>query len=43
MASKPGKETRKAGKLRALAVTGSKRNADYPDVPTFAELGVNGM
>ena len=33
----------KAGKLRALAVTGSKRNADYPEVPTFAELGVNGM
>lgn len=33
----------KGGKLRALAVTGSKRNADFPDVPTFAELGVNGM
>ena len=33
----------KGGKLRALAVTGSKRNADYPDVPTFAELGINGM
>jgi tripartite-type tricarboxylate transporter receptor subunit TctC len=33
----------KAGKLRALAVTGDKRNADFPDVPTFAELGVNGM
>jgi tripartite-type tricarboxylate transporter receptor subunit TctC len=33
----------KGGKLRALAVTGVKRNPDFPDVPTFAELGVNGM
>jgi tripartite-type tricarboxylate transporter receptor subunit TctC len=33
----------KTGRLRALAVTGSKRNADFPDVPTFAEIGVNGM
>jgi tripartite-type tricarboxylate transporter receptor subunit TctC len=33
----------KAGRLRALAVTGQKRNADFPDVPTFAEIGVNGM
>ena len=33
----------KAGKLRALAVTGNKRNADFPDVPTFAEIGVQGM
>ncbi|MBI2771107.1 MAG: tripartite tricarboxylate transporter substrate binding protein [Burkholderiales bacterium] len=33
----------KTGKLRALAVTGSRRNPDFPDVPTFAELGVNGM
>jgi tripartite-type tricarboxylate transporter receptor subunit TctC len=33
----------KAGKLRALAVTGSKRNPDFPDVPTFNEVGVKGM
>src|SRR5687768_5505242 len=33
----------KAGKLRAMAVTGSKRNPDFPDVPTFAELGIKGM
>jgi tripartite-type tricarboxylate transporter receptor subunit TctC len=33
----------KGGKLRALAVTGNQRNADFPDVPTFKELGVNGM
>ncbi|MGL4229753.1 MAG: Bug family tripartite tricarboxylate transporter substrate binding protein [Casimicrobium sp.] len=33
----------KAGKLRVLAVTGAKRNADYPDAPTFAEIGVAGM
>lgn len=33
----------KSGKLRALAVTGSRRNADFPDVPTFSELGISGM
>jgi tripartite-type tricarboxylate transporter receptor subunit TctC len=33
----------KSGKLRALAVTGSKRNADFADVPTFTELGIQGM
>lgn len=27
------------GRTRALAITGSQRNADLPDVPTFTELG----
>lgn len=31
------------GKLRALAVTGEKRIASMPDVPTFAESGVKGI
>ncbi len=29
----------RAGKVRALASTGDKRLAEYPDLPTFAELG----
>jgi len=29
----------KSGKLRALAVTSSKRMPEFPNVPTFAELG----
>jgi len=28
----------KAGKLRALAVTGSRRSAEYPDLPTIGEF-----
>ncbi len=32
----------KAGRVRALGVTSGKRNAQVPDVPTFAEQGVKG-
>lgn len=33
----------KAGKIRVLAVTGAKRVADMPDVPTVAESGLPGF
>ena len=33
----------KAGKMRALAITGLKRNPLVPDVPTFEELGFKGF
>jgi tripartite-type tricarboxylate transporter receptor subunit TctC len=30
----------KSGKMRALAVTGTKRNPELPDVPTMIEAGI---
>ncbi|MGN6456000.1 MAG: Bug family tripartite tricarboxylate transporter substrate binding protein, partial [Achromobacter mucicolens] len=33
----------KSGKLKAIAVTGSKRSPVLPDVPTFAEVSVPGV
>jgi len=32
----------RSGRLRALGVTGSKRSAELPGVPTIAEAGVKG-
>ena len=36
-------EQHRAGKIRILASSGSKRSTAVPDVPTFAELGVKGV
>jgi tripartite-type tricarboxylate transporter receptor subunit TctC len=33
----------KSGKLKALAMTGTRRTAAAPDIPTMAEAGVNGV
>jgi tripartite-type tricarboxylate transporter receptor subunit TctC len=30
----------RSGKLRALAISGPKRSAEYPDLPTFGEAGL---
>jgi tripartite-type tricarboxylate transporter receptor subunit TctC len=35
--------TSSGGKVRALAVTGSRRNPRLPDVPTFTELGMRNI
>jgi tripartite-type tricarboxylate transporter receptor subunit TctC len=32
----------KAGKLKALAITNTKRNAGFPELPTFDEVGLKG-
>ncbi|MBI4192670.1 MAG: tripartite tricarboxylate transporter substrate binding protein [Betaproteobacteria bacterium] len=32
-----------AGKLRAIAITGEKRNAGFPEIPTFVESGLPGV
>ena len=37
------KEQLAAGRIRALAVTGAKREPAIPDVPTFTELGMPGI
>ena len=34
-------EMHRAGKIRVVAVTGERRSADLPEVPTLKELGVN--
>src|SRR5438034_25640 len=36
-------ELHRAGKIRILASSGSKRSTALPDVPTFAELGVKNV
>ena len=36
-------EQHRAGKVKILATSGKKRSTAVPDVPTFAELGVNGV
>ncbi len=36
-------ELHRAGKVRVLASSGSKRSTALPDVPTFNELGVSGV
>ena len=33
----------KEGKMKILAVTGDERSPVFPDVPTFTELGIEGM
>jgi tripartite-type tricarboxylate transporter receptor subunit TctC len=33
----------RAGRLKGLAVTGSERMRELPDVPTFSELGIKGL
>jgi tripartite-type tricarboxylate transporter receptor subunit TctC len=32
-----------SGKLRALAISGTTRSKQVPDVPTFSELGIKGF
>ena len=38
-----GLQHAKSGKLRLVAVAGSKRHADFPDAPTLEENGIKGV
>ncbi len=38
-----GRQQAEAGRLNALALTGTARNAAMPNVPTFQELGIRGV
>ncbi len=38
-----GIEQHRAGRIRTIAVTGSRRSPILPDVPTFQELGFDGL
>jgi len=39
----PASQHIKSGRLRALAITSEKRSALFPEIPTFAEAGLDGI